>query len=80
MPELAHNELAQQLLSCDYEALTPVQKSVIDLIATEAPSGISPVLKHDERSFGERLADRVAAVGGSWGFIIGFAVILVSPT
>ena len=78
MPELAHNELAQQLLSCDYEALTPVQKSVIDLIATEAPSGISPVLKHDERSFGERLADRVAAVGGSWGFIIGFAVILVA--
>ncbi|WP_279483116.1 DUF1003 domain-containing protein [Aureimonas sp. SK2] len=28
-------------------------------------------------SFGERLADRVAAVGGSWSFIIGFAVFLV---
>ncbi|OAN66908.1 DUF1003 domain-containing protein [Sphingomonas sp. TDK1] len=31
----------------------------------------------DERlTFGERLADRVAAVGGSWGFIIGFGVFL----
>ena len=31
----------------------------------------------DERlTFGQRLADRVAAVGGSWGFIIGFGVFL----
>jgi uncharacterized membrane protein len=31
----------------------------------------------DERlTVGERLADRVAAVGGSWGFIIGFGVFL----
>ena len=31
----------------------------------------------DERlTFGQRLADRVATVGGSWGFIIGFGVFL----
>jgi uncharacterized membrane protein len=31
----------------------------------------------DERlTVGERLADRVAAIGGSWGFIIGFGVFL----
>ena len=29
-------------------------------------------------TFGERLADRVAAVGGSWSFIIGFSVFLVA--
>lgn len=28
-------------------------------------------------TFGQRLADRVASVGGSWGFIIGFAIVLV---
>ncbi len=28
-------------------------------------------------SFGERLADRVAAVGGSWGFIIAFSAVLL---
>lgn len=27
-------------------------------------------------TFGEKLADRVAAIGGSWSFIIGFAVFL----
>src|SRR6185295_7657582 len=43
----------------------------------EAPTGVSPELKVDERSFGQRLADQVAAVGGSWGFIIGFGVALV---
>ncbi|WP_084583561.1 DUF1003 domain-containing protein [Sphingomonas azotifigens] len=33
----------------------------------------------DERlTFGERLADRVAAVGGSWGFIIGFGLFLAA--
>jgi uncharacterized membrane protein len=31
----------------------------------------------DERlTLGQKLADRVAAVGGSWGFIIGFGVFL----
>jgi uncharacterized membrane protein len=76
MIEQAHQELAQQLLGCSYEQLTPVQRSVIDLIANETPSSVDPQLKHDERSFGDRLADQVAAVGGSWGFIIAFGVIL----
>jgi uncharacterized membrane protein len=70
------DELAEQLLSCPYDKLNDVQRSVIDLIATEAPSGVAPELRKDERSFGERLADHVAAVGGSWGFIIGFGVFL----
>ena len=30
----------------------------------------------DERTFWQRLADNVAAVGGSWGFIFGFGVVL----
>ena len=77
MPEHAHEELSQQLLSCVYEDLNPVQRSVIDLIATEAPTAVHASLKHDERTFGARLADHVAAVGGSWGFIIAFGVILV---
>ena len=69
-------ELSQGLLSCTYADLTPIQRSVIDLIVTEAPSDLSPALKGDDRSFGQRLADNVAAVGGSWNFIIGFGVAL----
>ncbi len=71
----ARDELARGLLNCSYEDLNPVQKSVIDLIVTETPSH-APGLAHDERRFGERLADRVAAFGGSWAFIIGFGVAL----
>jgi uncharacterized membrane protein len=77
MPDKSHQELAQQLLGCSYEALNPVQRSVIDLIANEDPTHINPALSHDHRSFGDRLADQVAAVGGSWGFIITFGLILV---
>jgi len=70
------SELAQKLLGQPYGALTPVQQSVIDLIANEAPSGLNPLLRGDDRTFWERLADKVAAVGGSWSFIFGFALAL----
>jgi uncharacterized membrane protein len=78
MSEQPHQELARQLLNCSYEELTPIQRSVIDMISNEAPSAVDPALRHDERTFGDRLADRVAAVGGSWGFIIAFGLILVA--
>ena len=39
--------------------------------------GSDPHALFDERlTFGQKLADRVAAVGGSWGFIIGFGIFL----
>jgi uncharacterized membrane protein len=72
----AHAQLAKDLLGSPYDQLTPVQRSVIDLIANETPTGLHPKLHLDERTFGERLADRVAAIGGSWAFIIGFGVVL----
>ena len=70
------DQLSRELLSVPYCDLNAVQRSVIDLIAAEAPTGVNPVLKTDDRSFGERLADKVAAVGGSWGFIIAFGLVL----
>ncbi len=73
----ASDDLAKELLGKAYAELTPVQKSVIDLICAEAPSGISPDLNLDDRTFWQRLADHVAAVGGSWGFIGAFGVFLV---
>jgi uncharacterized membrane protein len=69
-------QLAQDLLACAYEDLTPIQRSVIDLIATEAPSGLHPMLRLDSRTYWQRLADQVAAVGGSWAFIFGFGLVL----
>ena len=69
-------ELSQGLLACAYDDLTPVQRSVIDLIVTEAPSGVAPGLQGDDRTFWERLADNVAKVGGSWSFIFAFGMWL----
>ncbi len=77
MPLARDQQLAQELLGCAYEDLTPVQKSVIDLIVNEAPSTVNPRLTVDDRGFWDRLADKVAAVGGSWSFIFSFAAVLV---
>ena len=74
---LAERELSENLLGKPYEDLTPIQKSVVDLVVSEAPSGEHPHLAADDRGFWERLADQVAAVGGSWGFIFGFFVVLM---
>jgi uncharacterized membrane protein len=72
-----NDDLARELLGKPYDDLTPVQKSVIDLICAEAPADVGSHLKLDDRSFWEKLADGVAAVGGSWGFIGGFGVFLL---
>ena len=70
-------QLARDLLGAPYGQLSQQRRSVIDLIADQKPSGLAPVLDHDKAGkFGERLADLVARVGGSWGFIIAFGAIL----
>ena len=76
-PNAPIDDLAQELLGKPYAELTPIQKSVIDLICAEAPAEVGAHLKLDSRNFWERLADSVAAIGGSWGFIGGFFVMLV---
>jgi len=77
MTDKAHDQLAADLLDKPYDALTPIQKSVIDLMATETPTGDHPSLAPDDRTYWERLADKVAAIGGSWSFIFGFGVVLL---
>ena len=71
-----HEQLAQDLLNSPYAGLSSQKKSVIDLIADQKPSGLGPLARLDERDGWQKLADRVAAVGGSWGFIITFIVAL----
>ena len=77
MSEDPRDHLASDLLGGPYADLNPIQRSVIDLIATAAPTGLHPELLVDDRTVGQRLADRVAKVGGSWAFIAGFGVVLV---
>ncbi|MBI1360320.1 MAG: DUF1003 domain-containing protein [Alphaproteobacteria bacterium] len=67
--------LSRDLLNCAYADLSAQKKSVIDLIADERPSGVGPELV-DQRTYWQRLADRVAQIGGSWSFIAAFGVVL----
>jgi len=49
---------------------------IIDLRRGPAAARDPNVIFDEHRNFGERLADRVAAIGGSWRFIIGFGIFL----
>ena len=70
-------QLACDLLGAPYAQLSQQKQSVIDLIADQKPTGLGPLAKVDERDAWAKLADRVARVGGSWGFIISFLIVLL---
>ncbi len=54
------------------------ERRILADIAKGAPTSRDAGEVADARSgFGDRLADRVAAVGGSWGFIIAFSLVLL---
>ena len=76
-PDGIREQLARGLLGVGYAGLTPVQRSVVDLMAAESPTGHGPALVED-RDFWERLADRVAQVGGSWTFLGAFALAMTA--
>lgn len=70
--------LAQDLLGRNFDELGPEEQRVLERVASGEIEGCDD----DEtatvnQTFGDRLADRVASVGGSWGFIIVFALVLV---
>ncbi|MCB2077089.1 MAG: DUF1003 domain-containing protein [Novosphingobium sp.] len=70
--------LAEELLGRKFDELEPAEQRVLRRISAGTLIGNDA----DEEaaihaSYGDRLADRVAAIGGSWGFIIAFGVVLV---
>ncbi len=72
------DDLSQRLLGKRPGELDDAQRRV--LAGIEAGTTVSRDAANlaDERAtFGERLSDRVAAVGGSWGFIIAFTAVLL---
>ncbi|MES2032688.1 MAG: DUF1003 domain-containing protein [Pseudomonadota bacterium] len=76
MSDSRRDALSRQLLDVPYAELPPIKQSVIDLMVDERPTAAGPAVKGEGDGYWERLADRVAAVGGSWGFIFAFAAVL----
>jgi uncharacterized membrane protein len=72
LAELAHRLLRKPTSELDEEELR-----VLEGISAGMPVARDAADVADAQAgFGDRLADRVAAVGGSWGFIIAFGVVL----
>lgn len=69
--------LAIELLGKTLEQLNVQEKNVLLRIRGKKVNDNNPAeISKDQMSFGDRLSDRVAAVGGSWGFIIAFGIVL----
>jgi uncharacterized membrane protein len=71
-------EISEKLFRTKYEQLGKQQKHVAHHLAERTPITRNVALDFSEQlTFGQKLADKVAAFGGSWTFISIFAVILV---
>jgi uncharacterized membrane protein len=72
-------QLARQLLESGLTGLGDREQRVLVHIAkrTQITRNVDSVLR-EKQTFGERLADRVALLGGSWAFILIFIGFLVA--
>ena len=73
------DNLAKEHLGSTYNDLDITEQKVIDSIVDAEPIAENVnELFHEQLSFGQRLADKISAFGGSWTFIIIFLTILVT--
>ena len=71
--------LAQRLLEIGFDDMTASERRVIERVAKRVAVARNVNAEHDKGlTFGERLADRVASFGGSWTFLIIFAVFITA--
>ncbi|MCW0422918.1 DUF1003 domain-containing protein [Xanthomonas sacchari] len=71
-------QTARQLLQTELDKLSEAEREVVERFIAKRHVARDIVTQADrDRSLGERVADRVAAIGGSWTFIIGFCVVLL---
>ncbi|MCI2245617.1 DUF1003 domain-containing protein [Xanthomonas sp. PPL568] len=71
-------QTARHLLQTELDKLSEAEREVVERFIAKRHVARDIVKQADrDRSLGERVADRVAAIGGSWAFIIGFCVVLL---
>lgn len=69
--------LAQHILANGTEDLPPRERRVLELVAQRMAVSQDVNANFDQgRNFGERLADKIAAFGGSWTFIMTFTLAI----
>ena len=67
----------EDALSEELGEITDLEREVIESLREHEIVSASPAETDDERTIGERLSDRIAELGGSWAFIIGFGMFLM---
>ena len=73
------HRLARDLLGRDFDDLEADEQRVLRRVAAGTFTGRdADELAQAHETWKDRLADRVAAVGGSWGFILGFGMVLLA--
>jgi uncharacterized membrane protein len=71
-------ETARRLLQSELEQLPPEERLVVERFISRRKVARNVGQEfHQARTFGERVADRVAKVGGSWRFILCFFFLLL---
>ena len=76
--DTAPEALAEDLLGRPYAELSAEEQRVLGRVASTDIELDDDEAAAVRASFGDRLADRVAAVGGSWAFIIVFSLVLLA--
>lgn len=72
------HRLARDLLGRDFDDLEADEQRVLRRVAAGTFTGRdADEVAQAHETWKDRLADQVAAVGGSWSFIIGFGVVLL---
>ena len=72
-------DLARAMLADPDQPVGDLEREILEgIVSGKARSGAADAYSSAHSTRGERLADRVAAVGGSWAFIIFFGVVLFS--
>src|SRR4029079_6472937 len=76
MNEEKARKLASRFVNKEWDDLTDFEKQVLKKFVDKQVIARDPKFIYDDRTFGERIADRVAKFGGSWTFILIFFGVL----
>jgi len=75
----ARSSFVEKSLEEEIGGLSDVEKEVVESIRNHELISEDPTDFINEKiTFGERASDKIASFGGSWTFIIGFMVVLIS--
>jgi len=74
MAGMDRNELIKSLL--DKSALLADEEEIIDLLVKEKVSRNINMMHKNHLSFGDKMADKLAKLAGSWSFVLAFVGIM----